>query len=274
MKLIQMTDIHLTAPGDTIGGRDPNANFERALAHALRQHPDAEALIITGDLSDWGERGDYERLKDRLERLPVPTHLAIGNHDDRETFLEVFPELANSDGHVQKAFRLSRGTGIILDSWGPASHAGFYCRTRCAWLCKALAVVDGPVFLFMHHHPIPTHIGPADRIMLQDADALGAVVAANRSKIAHIFFGHCHLPLAGSFHGVPVSAPRGTNHAGFANFGEKDQLLASDLPEAYAVIVVDGPAVTVLMQEYGYSGEVRAEGSPDYADWNKASTIR
>src|SRR3546814_3964509 len=93
MKLIQLTDIHLTAPGQTIGGRDPNANFERALTHALEQHPDAEAIAITGDLSDWGDRADYERLRDRIAGLPMPVHLAIGNHDDRETFLQVFPDL-------------------------------------------------------------------------------------------------------------------------------------------------------------------------------------
>ena len=36
MKLIHMSDIHLTAPGSTIGGRDPRHNFERALSHVLR----------------------------------------------------------------------------------------------------------------------------------------------------------------------------------------------------------------------------------------------
>ena len=70
------------------------------------------------------------------------------------------------------------------------------------------------------------------------------------------------MPLAGSFHGVPVSAPRGTNHALFADFLEKERLLSSDLPESYAVIIVEGPSVTVLMQEYGYRGEVRAGGAP------------
>src|SRR5215470_17176548 len=109
MKLIQLTDIHLTTPGRTIGGRDPNANFESALGHALAQHPDAEAIVITGDLSDWGDRADYERLRMRIETLPLPVHLAIGNHDDRATFLEVFPELADTDGHVQKSFALSQG---------------------------------------------------------------------------------------------------------------------------------------------------------------------
>ncbi len=60
MKLLQITDIHLTTPGKTIGGRDPNANFAKALAHATSHHPDAEALVITGDLSDWGEPADDE----------------------------------------------------------------------------------------------------------------------------------------------------------------------------------------------------------------------
>src|SRR5262249_35947745 len=166
MKLIQLTDIHLTTPGQTIGGRDPNANFEAALAHALAQHPDAEAIVITGDLSDWGERADYERLRARIETLPVPVHLAIGNHDHRATFLQVFPELAASDGHVQTHFALSHGTGVVIDTWGPRSHAGFFCAKRCAWLDAALSRADGPVFLFMHHNPVPTHIAPLDRIML------------------------------------------------------------------------------------------------------------
>jgi 3',5'-cyclic-AMP phosphodiesterase len=274
MKLIQLTDIHLTTPGQTIGGRDSNANFERALAHALAQHPDAEAIVITGDLSDWGDRADYERLRARIATLPLPVHLAIGNHDDRATFLQVFPELADADGHVQRSFALSRGTGVVIDTWGPRSHAGFFCATRCAWLDATLAAADAPVFLFMHHNPVPTHVVPIDRIMLRDADAFGAVVAAHRQRIAHIFFGHCHLALSGSLHGVPVSGSRGTNHAGWADFTESRMLLASDLPEAYAVIVAKGAAVTVQLVEFGYRGERRVEGSPDYAMWDRASMAR
>ena len=36
MKLIHMSDIHLTVPGKTIGGRDPNANLYLAHAHFLK----------------------------------------------------------------------------------------------------------------------------------------------------------------------------------------------------------------------------------------------
>ncbi len=274
MKLIQLTDIHLTTPGQTIGGRDPNANFERALSHALTNHPDAEALIITGDLSDWGDAADYTRLRDRLTQCPVPVHLCIGNHDDRATFLEVFPYLADENGFVQRAVPLSEGTALMLDSWGPDTHAGHFCETRATWLDRQLTHAPDPVWIFLHHNPVPTHVAPVDMIMLLDADRLGRVLGAHREKVRHIFFGHCHVPISGSFHGIPLSAPRGTNHAGWMSFGERDLLTASDLPEAYAVILIDGPSVTVHMVEYGYGGELRVEGSPDYAAWNRAAMAR
>src|SRR5262249_19988879 len=153
-------------------------------------------------------RADYERLRARIAALRVPVHLAIGNHDDRPTFLSVFPDLGDADGHVQKQFALSHGTGVVIDTWGPKSHAGFFCPVRCAWLEATLPAADGPVFLFMHPNPVPTHVAPIDEIMLRDADAFGAIVAAHRQRLAHIFFGHCPLPLSGSLHGVPVSSPR------------------------------------------------------------------
>lgn len=274
MKLIQLTDIHLTTPGQTIGGRDPNANFDRALAHALDQHPDAEAVMITGDLSDSGEQADYEYLRQRIEALPLPVHLCIGNHDDRPTFLKVFPELADEDGHVQKVVPLSAGAAILIDTWGPESDAGHYDGARLAWLDARLQAAEQPVFLFMHHHPAPTHIAAVDRVMLLDAEPFGDVLTAHREKLAHVFHGHCHLPLSGSFRGIPTSSPRGTNHAGWANFKESTFLSAADLPESYAVIFADEGSVTVQMVEFGYDGDLRLEGSPDYADWDRQSMAR
>jgi 3',5'-cyclic AMP phosphodiesterase CpdA len=274
MKLLHMTDIHLTTPGNTISGRDPNANFDRALSHALAQHPDAEAIFITGDLSDWGEKRDYERLKSTLDKLSLPIHLCIGNHDDRETFLSVFPEHRGDGGFVQKVVPLSRGHAITLDTWGPDTHAGHFCAARARWLDETLASLDGPVRLFMHHNPVALNIGPMDQIMLLDADRFKAAIAPHKDKIAHIFHGHCHMVLNGSILGIPFSAPRGTNHAGWADFSVKENLSSSDLPEAYSVIFAEPDSTMVVMVEYGYDGAIRSEGSPDYADWDKLTMIR
>lgn len=274
VKLIQLTDIHLTKPGETIGGREPNDNFRKALDHALTLHPDTDALVITGDLSDWGDRDDYVRLKETIEALPVPVKLCIGNHDERDVFLSVFPELADENGFVQSVFKLPVGTGITLDTWGANSHAGFFCGKRQAWLKEQLLSLEGPVFLFMHHNPVPIGISPMDKIMLLDADAFGELIKSHSGKIRHIFHGHCHLPLSGSLHGVSFSAPRGTNHAGWPDFGNERNLSASDLPESYGVILADESSVMVHMVEYGYSGGIRREGSPDYAEWDRLTMVR
>lgn len=274
MKLLHFTDIHLTTPGETIGGRDPNVNFDKALAHALKDHSDAELLVITGDLSDWGDRDDYVRLRARLDQLELPVALCIGNHDDRDTFLSVFPEYEGADGFVQNVRDTSAGRCLLLDTWGPETHAGHYCERRLRWLDGQLAEHDGPFLIFMHHNPIPTHIGPVDEIKLLDDVPFRKLIGRHASKIRHIFFGHCHLPLAGSTAGVPTTSLRGTNHAGISVFSEPKMLCASDLPEAYGVAFIKPDHITIHMVEYGYNGAVRAEGSPDYANWNRASMQR
>jgi len=274
MKIIHVTDIHLTQPGNTIGGRDPNANFERALADIERHHSDAELMVITGDLSDWGDAPDYARLRERLERFPIPTRLCIGNHDDRETFLNTFPEYEDADGFTQSIHDSSAGRCLLLDTWGPETHAGHYCAKRQSWLEARLSEHDGPFFLFMHHNPIPTHIDPVDQIRLLDDAAFREIIGKHKQKIRQIFFGHCHLPLSGSTAGVPTTGIRGTNHAGYPSFSEKELLSASDLPEAYGVVFVRSDYITVHMVEFGYDSAVRIEGSPDYATWDRTKLQR
>ncbi|WP_120498702.1 metallophosphoesterase [Kiloniella sp. EL199] len=274
MKILQLTDIHLTTPGQTIAGRDPNENFNKALKHALQNHSDAEAIFITGDLSDWGEAKDYQHLKSIIGSLPIPVHLCIGNHDDRNTLIDEFPDLKGEGDFVHKVIPLSLGHAIVLDTWGEETHAGHFCERRSKWLTNQLTTLKGPIWLFMHHNPVPLNIAPLDKIMLLDADRFAETIKPHKEKIAHIFHGHCHLPLSGSLHGIPFSAPRGTNHAGWPNFSATDLLTSSDLAESYSVIFAEKDHTMVHMVEYGYQGELRIEGSPDYADWNKITMIR
>lgn len=273
MKLLHFTDIHLTGLGKTIGGRDPNANFDKALAHALALHSDAERIFITGDLSDWGEAEDYARLLARIADLSVPVELMIGNHDDRTTFLDAFPEL-DTEGFVQRVVPLSLGHAICLDTWGPQTHAGHFCEARAAWLADQLSALPGPVFLFMHHNPVPIHVAPMDEIMLLDHARFAETIAPYAAKIRHIFHGHCHLPLTGSLHGIPLSAPRGTNHAGWPDFAATRLLSSAELPEAYSVIFATETTTLCHMVEFGYAGEIKGEGSPDYADWDQLTMVR
>ncbi|MGY4420432.1 3',5'-cyclic AMP phosphodiesterase CpdA [Bradyrhizobium sp. JR6.1] len=95
----------------------------------------------------------------------------------------------------------------------------------------------------MHHNPFPTHITPVDRIGLLDDAAFRSIVAKHRSKIQHIFFGHCHMVLSGSVAGVPTTSLRGTNHASYPVFAEV--LTVAELP--YGVASIGADYVTVHM---------------------------
>ena len=74
--------------------------------------------------------------------------------------------------------------------------------------------------------------------------------------------------------GVPASSLRGTNHASYPPFAEKELLSASDLPEAYGVAFLGEDYVTVHMVEFGYAGPIRIEGSPDFAMWDRETMQR
>lgn len=190
--------------------------------------------------------------------------LCIGNHDDRAAFLDVFPGLAAENGFVQGVHDTSAARCLFLDTTFPKTHAGRYCDDRLGWLAARLEEHDGGFLLFMHHNPMPTHLPPFDEIGLLDGAEFRQLVARYSTRIRHIFFGHCHVPLAGSVAGVPISSPRGTNHASYPLFSETKLSAVADLPESYGVVFLGSNYVTVHMVEFGYAGPIRFEESPDY----------
>ena len=272
MKLIQLTDIHLTSRTSTICGRDPKKNFLKAIDHALVNHPNAEALFITGDLSDYGDREDYLFLRSHIKQLPIPVHLCIGNHDDRNTFKKVFPTLTDEKGFIQNVIELSAATALTLDTLKENSHAGEFCAQRMSWLKKQLSSIDKKLIIFLHHHPIKTGVPATDSIMLEEADSLLSALQPYKEKITFIFHGHCHMNLSGSIAGIPFFSPRGTNHASWPNFLEPKFLSTSNLNEVYAIIEFEGDSVTVHPVEFGYSGPIKTDGIIDYQVFKDGKT--
>ena len=257
MKFLHFTDIHLTLPGETVSGRDPRRNFTAALDHAARHHPDAAFAAITGDLANWGEPKAYAFLAECAAQAPWPIHLTIGNHDDRARFLAAFPDHpVDAHGFVQYRVDGPAGPMLFLDTVEAGTHAGRLCERRLAWLDARLGALGRPALLFMHHHPLPSHVPSDDLIGLIDAHAFRAVVARHRAMIRHIFFGHCHLLMSGSLHGVPVSGLRGTNHQTWPDFAEPALLTGADLTPMYGVAFVEVDHVTVHAVDFSYSGSL------------------
>ncbi len=252
MKLIHITDTHLVAEGEQLYGLDPRARLDACIADINRHHGDADLVVITGDLTHFGDPAAFANLKDALDRLTPPYQLVVGNHDLRETLLRFFPDTpCDEAGFVQSVLDREDGRLLFLDTTLPGTHAGHYCETRLAWLGARLReAMDRPNFLFMHHPPFPTGMVPLDRISLKQADAFAAAVKPFREQIAHLFFGHVHRPICGSWLGIPFSTLRGTNHQVSFDLDAEGGIPGSHEPPAYAVALIGSEQCVVHTHDY------------------------
>jgi len=89
-KIIHLTDPHLSKPGLPLKGLNPQERLEAAFRDINEFHADADACIITGDLTDSSSPEALLWLKEFLARFPISTHLIIGNHDERSLFFNIF----------------------------------------------------------------------------------------------------------------------------------------------------------------------------------------
>lgn len=250
MKFIQITDLHLGAPGTTVHGIDPQARLEACLADIARHHADAEFCVITGDLAEYGEQAAYETLHSLLQEFPVKTHLMIGNHDDRARFATVFPNKSrDANGFVQSMRRTAEGDFLFLDTVDAGHSPGRYCARRLAWLEQRLAEADGrPVYLFLHHPPFDIGIPGLDGMRLLDADPLAGLLRETPG-IRHVFFGHVHRPVWGTWQGVGFSAMRSLNHQVALDMSGPALVYSHESP-AYAVVLIEDTRVVVHLNDY------------------------
>lgn len=270
MKIIHISDIHLTIPGEVMGGLDPHARFASALADVVDNHADAARIIITGDLAHWGERAAYEALRDAIADLPVPVRLMIGNHDDRATFRSVFAgHPVDAEGFVNHAETIGGVRFIYLDSVGERTHAGHFCAARRAWLQRELKSCRR-ARIFLHHNPMQLGLPAEDRIALveEDRGPFGALIRDHAAKIDHIHFGHVHAPIHGRYAGVQFAAVPSTGNQSLPDLNETELLKGAPMEPAYFVVLIDGDESIIHQIPFAWSGPVLTAGT-EWEDWAK-----
>src|SRR5690606_42043264 len=90
VNFVQITDLHIREPGRLAYGRIDTSNYLRTTIDSilnLRQRP--QAILITGDLTDFGRIEEYAYLRELLTPLTLPVYLMPGNHDDGQNLRAV-----------------------------------------------------------------------------------------------------------------------------------------------------------------------------------------
>ena len=272
MKIIHLSDIHLTIPGEEMGGLNPHARFAQALTHIATHHPDAARVIITGDLAHWGEHAAYEALKAAISGLPISVQLMIGNHDDRATFLSVFADHPRDDhGFVNHAETLDGVRFIYLDSVGDRTHAGHFCTKRRAWLKAELEGCDR-ARIFLHHNPMCLGLPAVDEIGMveQDRGPFHDLIQAHSAKIDYVHFGHVHAPIHGRFAGVQFSSVPSTGNQAIPDLRETTLLKGAPMAPSYFAVLIDGADTIIHQIPFAWDGPVSTTGT-GWEDWAKPS---
>ena len=141
MKFIHISDIHLVSGDGPLNGCVPSDRLNKCIQDISKWHGDAKFCVISGDLSEYAEKGAYQSLKKKLLEFQIPCFLMIGNHDDRDLFQSVFTNNPYDENKfVQSSFETDERVFIFLDTkkQGKNVHDGELCENRLDWLKKQL----------------------------------------------------------------------------------------------------------------------------------------
>jgi hypothetical protein len=190
------SDTHIAADaGSNHNGVNMTDNF-RACAQELAGWPVRPGgIIVNGDLAfTYGTAEDYVGFGNLLLplRALAPTHLSLGNHDDRENFWKAFPGDAtrlDSVPHRQiSVFAGDRVNWFLLDSLDVTAHTpGELGEAQRDWLDLQLAASREKPAIVVCHHPIDITglLGLRDSLALED-------LLMRHKQVKAFIFGHTH----------------------------------------------------------------------------------
>ena len=214
--LAQVSDMHIKA-GGKLSYRvvDTEASLARCVArlNSLPQRPDA--VLFTGDLTDFGRPEEYENLRRLLAPLAMPVFLMPGNHDEPANLRAAFPShayLRQGERFVDYAIDDFPLRIVALDSTVPREGGGAIRDSQLAWLDATLAAAPRkPTIVALHHPPFATGIGHMDRQGLASPAALESVIARH-PQVERVVAGHLHRNIVARFGGTIASTAPSPSH--------------------------------------------------------------
>jgi len=225
MLIAHLSDTHFQA-GPL--GAQPAAGLNLALGRLLALEPRPDCVVITGDLTDTGDPGDYADLHALLDRCPVPVHLTTGNHDVPAALLAEFGGTRYLADAKSTSYSVDypEATIIAADSHIPGSPAGHLGAEQCEWIDSVLAARPSvPALIALHHPPVPIGVPFLDGMRLDDGAELGAVIAKH-TNVVRVLAGHVHRVVSATFAGSLVTTAPST-------YRQSNLRLHDDAPPGY-----------------------------------------
>jgi len=183
--IAQISDLHCGSPHFV-----PSL-LDRALVEINDLQPDL--VIVSGDLTGDGLRGEYELARKYLDRVECEHMLVIpGNHDSRNVGYVHFEEMFGARNHVVQREGV---TIVAVDSTEPDLDHGQIGRGRYPWIEQQFQEGRAELRIFvLHHHLLPIPGTGRERNIVYDAG--DAIECLQRAGVDIVLSGHKHVPYA------------------------------------------------------------------------------
>jgi 3',5'-cyclic-AMP phosphodiesterase len=246
--LLQISDTHLGADWH---GADPDECLLRAVEAILQLPQRADALVVSGDLTQNGTAEEYARVRELLAPLDLEPHVLPGNHDLRGPLREAFALPGGREEHASHAVDLGPLRLVCLDSTIPGAEGGALEEGQIEWLDRVLAERrEMPTVIAMHHPPLSTAIPSFDEIGLapQSRAAL-AEALVRHPQVKRVIAGHVHRVIVSELAGRAVLSIPSTYLQAALKFAPAPIEMSPD-PPGFAIHALRDGALTSHVQTY------------------------
>lgn len=239
MILVQISDPHIRRPGKLAYQKVDTAAALSRVIQCIEQLPQpADAVVVTGDLVDFGLAEEYAHLRTLLAPLSAPVFLLAGNHDKRDVLRGAFSDhhYLPATGRLCYAVDVGPLRLVALDSTVPGHSHGSLDAAQLDWLDTELALApERPTVVALHHPPFTTLIGHMDQVGLREGIAGLEDIVRRHPQVERVISGHLHRAIDRRFGGSIASTCPGTSH----------QVCLDLAPNALSRFVMEPPAFRV-----------------------------
>jgi len=189
MLIVQLTDIHLMAsPEQTLRGVNTQETLEKVLQAIAQLQPAPDLFLLTGDLADSGDATAYQRLREAITPLGIPTYALMGNHDLHDPLCQ---HLTNHLIHYQQQIILENWQILCLNSTVAGQIGGYLAQETLDWLEQTLSASQLPTLIALHHPPVILDSAWIDSMGLENRQAFWAV-CQRFPHVKVVLCGHAH----------------------------------------------------------------------------------
>jgi len=193
LKVVQLTDTHLFAtPDQTQKGINTYQSLEAVVADVAAHHPDFDALLLTGDLSQDETPESYDALCGLLAPIRgAPAYAIPGNHED---IAHMRSRLGRADIAVLQDAFLGPWRIIMANSRVPGQVHGEIGADQTRSLKSRVEETEDHVLIAVHHPPLPVDSVWLDALRCIDGESMLAEIAG--PKVKAVVCGHVHQVFA------------------------------------------------------------------------------